>query len=240
PFAPRRTSKNIARTVGMESCRAPRRFLRRSFDDGPVIIAGVAGFSEQGDPAVRIVMELGGEHPFLEQRLLLISAIGVDLHEGAPRRQSLDFTERGDAFAAIEIVHRIERYHRLEALVRKRQLDGIAEMEPADDFRLAMHQRIFRDVEAEGFEAGTDLDQILDQEALAAAHVEHAIAGLEIEVLHHVFRNRNPSTIIAVSAIAVFARPIEIEFAILARDCDDLVGLRLGAGIDVTLAARKL
>src|SRR5262245_3968557 len=161
PFAPRRTSKNIARTVGMESCRAPRRFLRRSFDDGPVIIAGVAGFSEQGDPAVRIVMELGGEHPFLEQRLLLISAIGVDLHEGAPRGRSLAFTEGGDSFAGSAIVHRIERYHRLEALGRKRQVDGIAEMEPADDFRLAMHQRIFRDVEAEGFEAGTDLDQIL-------------------------------------------------------------------------------
>src|SRR5438552_3698394 len=56
---------------GMESCSAPPAgFLRRSFDDGPVIIAGVTGFSEQGDPAVRIIMELGGEHPFLEQHLL--------------------------------------------------------------------------------------------------------------------------------------------------------------------------
>src|SRR5260370_25983214 len=113
-------------------------------------------------------------------------------------------------------------------------------MEPPGDFRLAMHQRIFRDIEAEGLETGTDLDQILDQEALAAAHVEHAIAGLEIKVLHHVFRNGNPSTIVAVSAVAVFARPIEIEFAIFARDRDDLLGLRLAAGIAVTLAARKL
>src|SRR5262252_3415698 len=90
PFAPRRTSKNIARTLGMESVEGapPLGFLRRSFDDGPVIIAGVASFSEQGDPAVRIVVELGGEHPFLEPRLLLSVAIGVDLHEGAPRGQS--------------------------------------------------------------------------------------------------------------------------------------------------------
>src|SRR5262249_53520120 len=100
-------SKNIAGTLGMESCRGSPSlgFLRRSFDEGPVIIAGVAGFSEQGDPAVRMIMELGGEHPFLEQRLLLSGAIGVDLHEGAPRRQSFNFTERGDAFAAIKIVH---------------------------------------------------------------------------------------------------------------------------------------
>src|SRR5215831_14751246 len=220
--------------------QSPAGFLRRSFDDGPVIIAGVAAFSEQSDPAVRIIMELGGEHPFLKQRLLLSSAIGVDLHEGAPWRQSLDFAERGDAFAAVQIVHRIERYHRLEALVGKRQLDGIAEMEPADDLRLAMHQRIFRNVEAEGFEAGTDLDQVLDQEALAAAYVEHAIAGLEIEVLHHVLGDRNPSTVVAISAIAVLARSIEIELAIFARDRDDLVRLGLSAGIDVTLAARKL
>src|SRR5215471_14084013 len=218
----------------------PAGFLRRSFDDGPVIIAGVAGFAKQGDPAARIVVELGGEHPLLEQRLLLSVAIRVDLHEGAPRRKSLDFTQRGDAFAAVEIVHRIERYHRLEALVRKRQLDGIAEMQPPDDLRLAMHQRIFRDVEAEGLQPGTDLDQVLDQEALAAAYVEHAVAGLEIEVLHHILGDRNPSAVVAVSAIAVFARPIEIELAILARDRDDLVGLGLGAGIDVTLAARKL
>src|SRR5262245_5751339 len=235
------TSKNIARTLGMIwNSRPASGFLRRSFDDGPVIIAGVAGFPKQGDPAVRIIVELGGQHPFLEQRLLLSGAIRVDLYEGASRGESFDFTERGHALAAVEIVHGIERYHRLEAPIRKRQLDGIPQMEPADDLRLAMHQRIFRDIEAEGLEAGTDLDQVLDQEPLAAAHVEHAIAGLEIEVLHHVFRNGNPSTIVAVSAIAVFARPIEIELAILARDRDDLVGLRLGAGIDVTLAARKL
>src|SRR5262249_56799053 len=138
--------------------------------------------------------------------------------------------EGGDEFGAVEIGHGIERYHRLEALVRKRQLDGVAEMEQADDLRLAMHQRIFRNVEAEGLEAGTDLDQVLDQEALAAAYVEYAIAGLEIEVLHHVLGNWNPSTVVAVSAIAVLARSIEIELAVFARDRDDLVGLGLSAG----------
>src|SRR5262245_24019825 len=224
----------------LELARPAPGFLRRSFDDGPVIIAGVAGFAKQGDPAVWIIVESGGQHPFLEQRLLLGGAIRIDLHEGAPGCEAFDFTERDDALAAVEIVHRIERYHRLEAPVRKRQLHGIPEMEPADDLRLAMHQRIFRDVEAEGLQAGTDLDQILDQEALAAPYVEDAIAGLEIEVLHHFFGDRNPSTIVAVSAIAIFARPVEIEFAILARDRDDLVRFRLGAGIDVALAARKL
>src|SRR5437588_703552 len=83
-------------------------------------------FAKQADPAVRIIVELGGEHPFFEQGLLLRGAIGVDLHEGAPGCESFDFSERGDAFAAIEVVHGIERYHRLETPVRERQLHGIA------------------------------------------------------------------------------------------------------------------
>src|SRR5262249_51536578 len=44
----------------------------------------------------------------------------------------------------------------------------------------------------------------------------------------------------ALAAIAVLARPMEMEVAVFARDRDDLVGLGLSAGIDVTLAARKL
>src|SRR5262249_31872037 len=130
PFACRRTSKNIARTLGMIwNWPAPASgFLRRSFDDGPVIIAGVAGFAKQADPAVWIIVEFGGQHPFLEQRLLLGGAIGIDLHEGASRCEAFDFTERDDAFAAIEIVHGIERYHRLETPIRKRQLAGIAQI----------------------------------------------------------------------------------------------------------------
>src|SRR5215831_937865 len=130
----------------LELARPAPGFLRRSFDDGPVIIAGVAGFAKQGDPAVWIIVEFGGQHPFLEQRLLLGGAIGIDLHEGASRCEAFDFTERGDALTAVEIVHRIERYHRFEAPVRKRQRDGIPEMEPTDNLRLAMHQSIFRDV----------------------------------------------------------------------------------------------
>src|SRR5262249_35563744 len=78
------------------------------------------------------------------------------------------------------------------------------------------------------------------KEALAAASVEPGIAGLEIEVLHHILGDRNPSTIVVISAVAVLARPIKIELAIFARDRDDLVRLGLSAGIDVTLAARKL
>src|SRR5262249_51536576 len=89
-----------------------------------------------------------------------------------------------------------------EALVRKRQLNGIAEMEPPDDLRLAMHQRRFRDVEAEGLEARADLDQALDQEALAAAYGEHGIAEADIEVLHHLPLHANPTDVGAWDSVA--------------------------------------
>src|SRR5215208_210977 len=64
---------------------------KRLLDDGPVIIARIAGLVEQLDPAVRVVMEFGGEHPFLEQRLLFRRAIGVHLDEALAGRQALDF-----------------------------------------------------------------------------------------------------------------------------------------------------
>ena len=55
--------------------------------------------------------------------------------------------------SAIEIVDRVERDHRLEAVVGKRQLGGGAEMQPADDLRLAFHQRIIGDVEPKSLQA---------------------------------------------------------------------------------------
>ena len=59
-------------------------------------------------------------------------------------------------------------------------------------------------------------------------------------MLHHVLGDRNPAAVVAIAAVTIFAGSIEIELAVLARDRDDLVGLCLGAGIDVTLSAGKL
>src|SRR6266446_3242745 len=53
------------------SCRIPRPPPAPSRDGRPVVIAGVAGLGEQRPPALRIVVELRGEDPALEQRLLL-------------------------------------------------------------------------------------------------------------------------------------------------------------------------
>src|SRR5579871_4881991 len=187
---------SIASTPRALRPQARRGSFRPLLDDGPVIIAGVAGLLEQLDPAVRIVVELGGQDPFLEQRLLLRRAVGIDLDKAAARRQALDLAQRRDQFGALEIVHGVERNDGRKAVVRERQLGGAAEMQPADHFGLAFHQRVFRNVEAEGFEAGTDLEQILDQKALGAADVEDAVARLEAEVLDHILGDRNPAAIV--------------------------------------------
>jgi hypothetical protein len=103
-----------------------------------------------------------------------------------------------------------------------------------------MHESIFGDIEPEGFKSGTCLDQILYQKPFATADVENAVTGPEIKVLHHVLGDRNPAAVVAITPVTIFAGSIEIELAVLARDRDDLVGLCLRAGIDVTLAAGKL
>ena len=73
------------------------RSLRPLLDDRPVVIPSVAGLVEQANPAIGIVMELGGQHPFLEHCLLLGSAVGIDLHKSTARRQTLHLLQRGDA-----------------------------------------------------------------------------------------------------------------------------------------------
>ena len=87
---------------------------------------------------------------------------------------------------------------------------------------------------------GKHLEEVLDQKSLAGTDVEHAVAGLEAEVLDDVLGHRDPAAVVAVAAVAVLARPVEIELAVLPRDIDDLLRLCLGAGVDVALAARKL
>lgn len=107
-------------------------------------------------------------------------------------------------------MHYIDCDRRRKAAVGERQLDAISEMQPPDDLRLAVHQRIFGDVETEGFEPRAGLHQVFDEKPLAGADIEHAVAGLQAEMLDHVLGDREPSPIVAIPAIARVARPVEV------------------------------
>src|SRR5262249_39505376 len=82
---------------------------KRLLDDGPVVIASIAGLLKQPDPAVRVVVELGGQDPLLEPLLLLRRPVGIDLNEPLPRCQALDFTQARDQLIPLEVVDRIQR-----------------------------------------------------------------------------------------------------------------------------------
>ena len=75
----------------------------------------------------------------------------------------------------------------------------------------------------------------LDQEALAAADIKHAAAGLQTEMRNDIARDRMPAAIIAVAAVAVFARSVPVHFAVLLGDRDDRGVLRFGTFLDVAL-----
>src|ERR1700735_5796450 len=102
-----------------------------------------------------------------------------------------------------------------------------------------MQQCVERDIEPEGFEPWTFSDQRLDQEALAAADVEHPHAGLKPILCDDVARHRVPATVIAIAAIAVLARAVPIHLAILLGDGDDGGGLGLGPLLDIAVCLRK-
>ena len=131
------------------------------------------------------------------------------------------------------------RDHRLEAVVRERQLARAAEMQPPDRPRARSASSAYSEMSRpNASRPGQTFMQVLDQEALAAADVEHAVAGLQAEVLDHVLGDRDPAAVVAVAAVAVFARSVEILLAVLAGDADVLGALRGGPLLDVALGFR--
>jgi hypothetical protein len=101
-----------------------------------------------------------------------------------------------------------------------------------------MHQRVFGDIEAKCFEPRTGLDKVLDEKTLAGTNIEHAIAGLEAEMLDYVLGDRQPSPIVTVSPVAGIPRPVEIFASILPRDTDIFFALRARSFLDITLGPR--
>src|SRR5262249_47605752 len=95
------------------------------------------------------------------------------------------------------------------------------------------------DIETEGLQARAFQHQVLDQETLAAADVEHAHAWLESVMRDDVACYRAPAAVVAVAAIAVFARPVPIHLAELFGDRHDGGVLRRGAFLDVALHPRQ-
>src|ERR1700741_1432559 len=111
-------------------------------------------------------------------------------------------------------------------------------MQPANNLGLAMHERIRRNIETERLETRANLQEVFDQKTLGAADVEHAHPGFEAEMSDDVAGHWNPPAVIAIPAISIVPRPVEIHLAVLLRDCDDCGILRILALLDVALRPR--
>src|SRR5262249_54431934 len=121
----------------------------------------------------------------------------------------------------------------------ERQLLRGASYDPATDLVVAGVDGVLRDFEPPHLEAGHDRDQVAHEEALGAADIEHAVAGLEPEMLGHVAGGGRPAPVVAVAAIALVPGAVEIFPPELARNL--AVGLLAALARDqITLGARIL
>src|SRR3954470_7555693 len=94
------------------SCFMPRSILRDVLPIvGPVIVAGIAGLLEERDPTGGIVIVPRGEHPFLEQALLLRVVVGVHLHEAVAGGEALDLAQAAHDAGAVQVVDRVDAEH---------------------------------------------------------------------------------------------------------------------------------
>src|SRR6516225_8402310 len=208
-------------------------------DNRPIIVAAVARLCEQSLPTVRVIVKFRSENPALENLFLFRRVKTINLHEGAVPRNPLDLLHDLERARPWEIVNRVQADHTIEAVIRKRQLFGSAKMQATDDLRLEVHKRVKRDIEAEDFEPRTDLHQILDQKPFRATNVQHAHARLEIEMGNDIARHWDPASIVAVAAIAEFARPVEIDLAKLLGDRDRFGTFSLSALLNVAFYRRQ-
>jgi hypothetical protein len=183
-------------------------------------------------------MGLGGQHPAEENLLLGGRAVRIDLDIGASRRQPLDLAHCGDALGALEIVDDVDRDRRGKAVVGERQLDAVSKMQAPDNFGLAVHQRIFRNVDAERFQTRARLHQVLDEESFARPDIEHAVARPQAEMRDHVLGDRQPAPIVAIPAIAGVPRAVEIFAPVLSGDPNILFALCDCALLDIALGPR--
>src|SRR5262249_40850017 len=142
-------------------------------------------------------------------------SVGIHLHKSAARCEPLNLLERRNEFSTLQIVDGVEREHRLEAVVGERQLDSISKMQASHHLGLAMRQGILGNIQAEGFQARQDFNEVLDQKSLAGTNVQYAVTRFEVEVLDDVLCDRNPAAIVAIAAIAVLARPVEVQLTVL-------------------------
>src|SRR2546422_10741438 len=94
-------------------------FIFVSINDSPVIVAGVTRFAEQIQPTLRIVVEFRGQHPALENVLLLRRKVAVHLNESAPAAHALDFPHRLYRAKTGKIMNGVDRQHAVEGAVGK-------------------------------------------------------------------------------------------------------------------------
>src|SRR5258705_7248690 len=176
----------------------------------PVVVAAVAGFLEEPAPALRIRIGGGGQLPPLELFPLLLGEPGVHLHVPMPPAHALDLAQGLDTRLAPEVVDGVDREHEVEGAVAKGQpLGGAAYQEGADVLHGVL-EGIGGDVETHHPDARHHAPEVVEEKALGASHVEHAVAAGQPVVVAEPLGDGHPAPVIAVAAIALAAVPVEV------------------------------
>ena len=121
-----------------------------------------------------------------------------------------DLLQRLVEIVAVEVVQRVDGDHQVEALVRERQFGGAGHLEAWLDLFLGVLDGVAGDVDADDLDARHGLGEIVEDEALAAADVEDAVARLDAVVLDHGVGHLPPAAVVAVAAVAGLAVAVPV------------------------------
>ena len=133
----------------------------------------------------------------------------------------------------------VDAEHSRHAGARKGQPLGAAAHDTSPHVRVAVVDRVLGDLEPPHLEPRHHLHEVAHEKALGAADVEHTVARGEPVVRRDVARDGQPAAVVAITAIALLARSVEIFATELARD-HAVLGLSKLARGDIALGARIL
>src|SRR4029077_12122271 len=199
-------SRDLARTAAFDFLTC---IVRRSLEIDELVVAGVSKVVVEPDPFRRMQDGFGSKRPAFEVELLEFVPVALD-HNVLILADPLDFLHRRLKLEQTQIVQRAKRDHQIEMLVPEgvSVLCAIAEQIGLDviaGFRKTMSGN----VKTGDLQVGQDLFHFVEQESLAATHVENSRPVLEAVDIDQRLRYGGPASLdefvptITISSVAV-------------------------------------
>src|SRR5262249_34671534 len=150
---------------------------------------------------------------------------------------ALDLAYSLDTGLVTKVMDDVDAKRGVHAAARKGQLLRAPTYDTAVDVGVAVLDRVLGDFKPPCFQAGHNSHQIAHEKALGTPTVQHSVPWFKPEMRGNIACDRDPAAVVAVAAVALLSRPIEIFAPKSARN-NSIFRLPLLASDEIAFCAR--